>query len=438
MKLRTKIIFGTILAAVAVLVPAMTIAGWYPDRPLKSWNGPNTVGFDHVTFNSFYNVPEGNEQQFFDGKQWNTTPGGFQDPISVKPGDEIKLRTYVHNGADGSLNDAAHQYRGIARNTKVKISLPTGVGTKMNAVSQISADNAQPGSVFDTTDFVSANGQPYRLSYVAGSAYADTHAHTGMPLSDSIVTSGALIGENAADGNVPGCFDHDMYVIVKVKVEAVPLQIQKTVAFPRQTFVEQVNAKTNDRLYFKIDFKNAGNAMLNGVVITDRLPDKLALIPGTVKLYNSNFPNGTALPDNALFTNGGQGVGDYGPGINGYILFQVTLKEGAKSTLTNVACVRSTDIPYDTCDDAKVVPPPPIPPQECLPGIPVGDARCNPIPPTTPPSNPPNPTEQTLPETGVETGLAGLLGMTGLSASVHAYRKSKKAIEVAKLAKADK
>ncbi len=437
MKLKTKIILGTIAAIVAVLVPAMTIAGWYPDRPLKKWEGPNTPGFDHVTFNSFYNVPEGNEQQFFDGKKWNTTPGGFQDPISVKPGDEIKLRTYVHNNADGSLNDAAHQYRGIARDTKVKISLPNGVGTKMNAVSQISASNAQPGSVFDTTEFVSADGTPYKLSYVAGSAYADTHSRTAMPLSDSIVTTGALIGENAPDGNVPGCFQYDMYVIVKVKVEAVPLQIQKTVGFPKQTFVEQVNAKPNDRLYFKIDFKNAGSSMLDGVVISDKLPEKLQLIPGTVKLYNANFPNGTVLPDNALFTKGGQGVGDYGAGINGYILYQVTLKDGAESTLTNVACVRSKDIPYDTCDDAKVVPPPKTPPQECLPGIPVGDSRCTPIPPTTPPTTTTSETSN-LPETGVETGLVGLLGMTGLSASAHAYRKSKKDLKSAMLLKGKK
>lgn len=424
MKLRTKIILGSLAAIVAVLIPAMTIAGWYPDRPLKRWEGPTTPGFDHVTFNSFTNVPEGNEQQFFDGKKWNTTPGGFQDPISVKPGDEIKLRTYVHNNADSSLNDADSQYRGIARNTKVKISLPTGVGTRMNAVSQISASNAQPGSIFDTTEFVSADGTPYRLSYVAGSAYADTHSRTAMPLSDSIVTTGAPIGENTPDGNVKGCFEYDMYVIVKVKVEAIPLQIQKTVAYPKQAFVEQVNAKPNDRLYFKIDFKNNGSNMLEDVVITDQLPDKLQLLPGTVKLYNANFPNGTPLPDNALFTRGGQGVGDYGAGINGYILFQVTLKEGAQSILTNVACVRSKDIPYDTCDNAKVVPPTVVPP--------------TPIPPVTPPTTTTPSQPGILPETGVEAGVAGLIGMTGLSAGTHAYRKSRKDLSEALLSKGKK
>jgi len=438
MKLTTKIGLGAVAAGIAVLVPLMTIAGWYPNRPLKVWNGPNTPGFDYVTFNSFTNVPEGNEQQFFDGKKWNTTPGGFQDPISVRVGDEIKLRTYVHNNADSSLNtvpDGKGGFKGIATNTKVKISLPTAVGTQMNAVSQISADNAQPGAIYDTTNFTSADGTPYRLSYVAGSAYADTHSRTAMPLSDSITTTGALIGENAPDGKVPGCFENDMYVIVKVKVEAAPLAIKKTVAFPSQSFVEQVQAKASDRLYFKVDFSNTGNTAVNGVAIADKLPSQFTVLPGTVKLYNANFPNGTALPDTALFTPGGVGVGDYAGKTNGYILYQVTVNSGTVGTLTNIACVRSTDIPYDTCDDAKVVTPQP-PTPECLPGIPVGDARCTPVvPPVTPPTTPGT---SSLPQTGMESGLAGILGLTGISASTYAYQKSKKAVSDALLAKGKK
>ncbi len=431
MKLSTKIALGAVAAAVAIIVPIATIAGWYPNRPTVAWTGPLTTGFDHVTFNSFYNTPVyGQEMAFFDGKVWNNTPGGFSDPITVTPGQEIKLRTYVHNNANPILNDAAHNYRGIARNTKVKISLPTGVGTRMNAVSEISASNAQPGSVFDTTNFVSSDGTPYKLSYVAGSAYADTHARTSMPLSDSIVTSGALIGENAPDGNLPGCFDHDMLVIIKVKVEKVPLKIEKSVAFPKQSYQQQVEAKPGDRLYFKVDFKNEGTSTLNNVVITDRLPSQFELLPGTVKLYNASAPDGHTIPDNALFTTGGVAVGNYAAGINGYVLYQVKVKENSTGTLTNVACARSTEIPYDTCDDAKVVTPPPPPPAECLPGIPVGDPRCKPVvPPVTPPPVvPATPTSTSLPQTGVESGLAGLVGATGLSASIYAYRKSKKAV----------
>ena len=408
MKLISKIGLGVLATAIAVLVPVMTVAGWYPDRPLKAWTGPNTTGFDYVTFNSFTNVPDGNEQQFFDGKQWNTTPGGFQDPIKVKVGDEIKLRTYIHNNADSALNDAARNYVGIARNTKVKITLPNGVGTQMNAVSQISADNARPGSVFDTTNFTSADGTPYRLSYVAGSAYADTNAGVGIPVSDSIVGAGANIGD------VPGCFENDMYVIIKVKVEAAPITIEKTVARPSQAFVEKLEAKPGERLYFRLSFKNTGTTNQTNMALTDKLPEQLKLIPGTVKLYNGTDPNGMALPDNSLFSAGGQNVGDYAGGVNGYVLYQVTVKDTATDTLTNIGCVRSTEVPYLSCDDAQVVTPkgptPPTPPTPITPEIPTS----------------------TLPETGIESGLGAILGMTGISASVYAYQKSKKSISDAK------
>ena len=125
-------------------------------------------------------------------------------------------------------------------------------------------------------------------------------------------------------GNVPGCFEYANYVVIKVKVEAVPLKIQKTVAFPKQSFVEQVDAKAGERLYFKVDFKNEGTDKMNNVVITDKLPSQLELLPGTVKLYNATYPEGHAIPDGALFTAGGVGVGNYAAGINGYICLLYT------------------------------------------------------------------------------------------------------------------
>lgn len=401
-------------ALIAVAMPLTAAASvWGPTRELRQWVNTSTPGFDHVTFNSFTHVPDGNEQEFFDGKIWNTTPGGFLDSIPVKAGDEIKLRTYVHNNADASLNDAAHGYKGIAKDTKVKIALPTGTGKTANAVSTISwkdSDN-KAGFVFDSVDVASADGQPFSLSYVPGSAYADTHTVTGMKLSDSIVTDGALIGESQPDGNVPGCFQNDMYVIVKLKVNPIPaLTIQKTVGFPKQTFQELVTAKPGDRLYYKVDFKNESQTNMHKVAVRDILPAEVQLIPGTVKLYNDNFKTGTALPDNGLFSAGGQEVGDYAPGTNGYILYQVTVKDVFQGqpdkVFVNTACTRSQENPYEKCDTANV------------------KVTGTVTPPVTPPVT-------TLPETGVETPLAGVAGMSGMSYAGYAYLKSKKGLKQA-------
>ncbi len=420
MKLTTKIGLASLATFVAIAMPLMTIAGWYPNREIRKWDGPNTPGFDHVTFNSFYNTPGyGNETEFFDSAQ-SANPT-YTDVQNVQPGQEIYLRTYVHNGAGPNLNGANFDGPGVARNTTVKIQLPGAVGTAMNAVSQISASNAQPGSVFDTTEFKSANGTPFHLSYVAGSAHAVTRQNANLPLSDNIVTSGALIGESQADGNIPGCFEFAEYVIVKVKVEAVPLTITKTVAHPSQAFVKSVEAKPGDRLYYKIDFNNTANVVQHNLALTDKLPAQVQLIPGTIKLYNAENPNGMALPDNTLFTAGGQSVGDYAAKINGYVLMQVTVKPDATGTFTNSACVRSNEETFPICDTAKVVTPtPPTPP------VP-------PIPPTPTPT--PTPGTPSLPATGMESGLAAALGMTGLAGFTRAYRKSKKGLVTTKVNK---
>ena len=78
-------------ALVVLAVPAIAMATFGPDRPTKVYNGPGTVGFDHVTFNSFTNVPGiGDERAFFTGQY----PGGtvVTDPLAeVKANDELTL-----------------------------------------------------------------------------------------------------------------------------------------------------------------------------------------------------------------------------------------------------------------------------------------------------------------------------------------------------------
>ncbi len=59
-------------------------------------------------------------------------------------------------------------------------------------------------------------------------------------------------------------------------------------------------------------------------------------------------------------------------------------------------------------------------PNECLPGIPVGDVRCT---PTTPPTT--TPTQ--LPHTGIGSDVATFLGLGSLIASIGYYVASRRA-----------
>ena len=63
------------------------------------------------------------------------------------------------------------------------------------------------------------------------------------------------------------------------------------------------------------------------------------------------------------------------------------------------------------------------PPVECLPGIPVGDSRCNPKPPVTPP---------VLPSTGPSDILGSAFGLSGIVAAGTHYVRSRKDLRNAK------
>lgn len=419
-----KKVLGIVLATVALVVlPLAAAADWSPERPIKEYY-PGVPGFDHVTFNSFVKTANyGDERLFYTAKDAaNTNSGGFDDSMQVHAGQEILMRTYIHNGADTSLNAGG---TGIARNTKVKVLIPSGYDKALRSVSYISASNAQPGTVAASVDLKGDN--PFGLQYVAGSAMAySNQAPNGFKINDSIVGDGALVGNVAPDGNVPGCFENGVLVTMKVRVTAANLSIQKQVGIPGSgQWKEQVQVGKGDTVSWGIHYENTGDRVMHKEVVTDKLPPYHEVVPGSVKLYVPNAPEGAQLNDTSLF-NEGVMVGDYAPGAGGNIRYQTRVKQDVPANLLmrNVACIGSDETQTDICDDATTITPPTPPPTpECLPGIPVGDSRCNPV---TPP-----PTGGPLPATGVESGLAASLGMTALTTGGYMLRRSRKDLKKA-------
>ena len=341
---RAKLLtLGALLAITAVaVVPAITKAGSGPDRPTKAYHD-GVAGFDHVTFNSFTGVPNiGDERNFFNGSYPNGT--AFTDPMpQVKNGDVLTLEVYVHNGADPSLNASG---AGIAKNTKVRVALPGSVAKNQQATAYISADNAQPQTVYDTLDFGAANGGMFGLSYVPGSAHIQGN-YINASLPDSVVTSGATIGTDALNGQVKGCFQQMVYVTLKVKVNMPEYNLTKQVSVKNKTstWAKSDNVVAGDTADWLLTFKNNGSTPLNSVAIVDQVPAGLTVVSGSVKLTNGNYPNGYTFPNSAVIDNGrtiSLNIGNYNPGIIAYITYQTTVdKPGATvcapATLTNKA-----------------------------------------------------------------------------------------------------
>jgi uncharacterized repeat protein (TIGR01451 family) len=351
------------VAVAAVVIPAAVMA-WGPDRPTYTMDMPA----DHVTFDSITDNPEvGDERNFLVMKDAsNTSAGGWQDNVTAQAGHEYLVRVYVHNDAAANLNLKA-------TNVRTKVNVPTTTGKSVQLGGFITADNAQPGEIWDSATFNSSSD--FNVAYVAGSArlYNNVYTKDGIQLSDNIVTdTGAQLGYDKLDGVIPGCMQYAGYVTFKVKVQG-PQQANYTFtkdvrkSGTTDAYAKSVASKPGDKVDFRLSFKNTGDAKLDNVVLKDQLPAGLNYVAGTAKLYNSAYPSGYTLPD-SLFTATGANIGNYAAGINAFVVFtaQVAgndqLPTCGPNTLHNVASSEtdngnkedSADVTTDkTCETPK-------------------------------------------------------------------------------------
>jgi uncharacterized repeat protein (TIGR01451 family) len=323
-----KKVLASLAVAGAIIGVSVAARAWWPERPTYTIAHPAP----HVTFNSITDNPNfGDERTFFDAKNAaNTQSGGFAGRVKVEDGETLLLRTYVHNNAADNLNDAAHGYRGVARDTKVKIYLPTATADALRANSYVSASNATPREVADSVDFY--GDLPFSLEYVRGSAITYNNAHTqGIALNDSIVTTGAPLGYQNMDGTIPGCFQYANIVTIKVKVKMQKprMEVSKQVAIPGQPWTENVNVDPGATVSYLITVKNTGNTQLDHVSIRDKLPKDVRIVPGSTMIYNSNYPGGIAAGSDAVVSNGID-IGSYGVNGGAYVKFKATLPNADK------------------------------------------------------------------------------------------------------------
>lgn len=333
------------MVAAAVIIPAALFA-WGPSRPTYTIEKPA----DHVTFDSITNNPNyGDERNAVTIKDTaNTNAGGWTDDISVQNGKEYYVRMYVHNNAAANLNLVAHD-------VTAKFNVPTQTATRIQIDGYLSSSNASPTEIWDQAVFSGASD--FNLSYVQGSATYTNNVFTdGTALPDSVVGSGAKLGYDKMDGNIPGCFQYTGYVIFKVKATTANFDVQKTVRISGtadKTFKESVAVKPGDKVDYQIYFKNTGGTQLKDVVIKDTLPAGTSYVAGTTYLHNSD---GTKQVADGI-TTGGIIIGGYLPSGDAYIKFtaQVAANDNLPvcgvNTLRNIAkATTASGAKEDTAD----------------------------------------------------------------------------------------
>ncbi len=317
-----KKLYAVVAGVVTAGAISIGVGAYGPERPTFTIQNPA----QYVTFNSITNNPyEGDERNFLRAKDAaNPAPSAFGDNVAVKDGQEVLVRVYVHNNAATRLNSAENNYRGIARDTKVRVHVPTATAKALRANAYVSASNADPAVVYDYFDL--SGDTPFSLEYVPGSAIAYNNAHPGttVKVSDSIVTTGAPVGYNQMDGNLPGCLEFANVITIKLKVKMSKpgYMIDKKVAIPGQAWTQSVTAKPGDSVNYSIEFKNTGNTPIENVVVRDQLPKDMTIVPGSTKIYNVNNPNGLIDNSDAVVKPNGIAIGSYTAGSNAYVTFK--------------------------------------------------------------------------------------------------------------------
>ncbi len=369
-----KLLVFLALAILSVLTFGVVKAEFYPDRPVYDYNrmplngkdcqpaddaaGNRCGSMNGPVFNSFVNAPgTGDERAFADARKTDGTTTYQNVVTDVTNGSkEVIVRMYVHNNANTGTNASG---KGIAKDTKVRVLVPTGETQSLRTRSYISASNA--GTVEDTVDYTS-DTQAFRLEYIPGSAKIFSNGPVnGATLSDSIVTTGAPIGYNALNGDLPGCFEYEATVEVRLRVlvrENPTLKFTKQVRMAgTKEWKKEVAAKPGDKVEWLLTTVSGGTGVSKGITVRDVAAPNTQLVSGSVKWIDVN--QNATQNDTSLFSGPGGGINFGNYDVNGgfYVMYASTVKgdfSECEVRVRNLAYVRS-ERQGEIGDDADVI-----------------------------------------------------------------------------------
>lgn len=250
--------------------------------------------------------------------------------ITAEDGKTYIVRLYVHNNSSGGMDS-------VAEDTKVRFYVPYGSAITQIVNGRLTSSNAVPQEYSDTVTFNSVDSIPFHLEYVSGSAFLENGGFAkgdGVQLPDSITNQGnptnkaedewTLIGYDALDGKIPGCYEYINYVGIKVKVvydyEFTVETKVRLADSEDDTWQDTVEAKVGDKVEFQIQYKNTSDYTQEGVAMKDALPSNFRYVEGSAKLYNVVYPDGATFTEGALVTTGVK-IGNYTAGSNAIVRF---------------------------------------------------------------------------------------------------------------------
>lgn len=293
-------------------------------------NSPNYPG--KIVFNSISDsmpvgdgVKGGSEKNFVGARECvlrddrrcesvdKTGKGWLHNDITVEDGKTYIIRMYVHNNNPNGTD-------AVAEDTRVSFSIPTDYDQENKRIQVngfINSSNAVPTEYWDSINFNSE--VPFHLEYVFGSALLENNSIGlgGLTLSDDVVkakSGGTLIGYDALDGRIPGCYQYDNFVTIQVKAvfgRAFTVETNaRIVDNEDKTWLNSVDAKIGDTVEFRILYTNTSDKKQDNVAIKDILPSNLKYIKDSTILKNTSYKEGAYILNDSLVENGIR-IGNY-------------------------------------------------------------------------------------------------------------------------------
>jgi len=327
-----------VMVAAAIIVPAAVFA-WGPSRP--TFTGAHPAPY--VTFNSITDNPQvGDERNFVRIRESGAST--YTDNVTLTPGKVYDVSVYFHNNAASNLNESG---KGIAHGAKLKMEVPGVVKAGVNAAftGTISASNSKPLSVWDEAYGKNATNGEVALRYVANSAtFVSNGKINGQKLPDTLFTTGANLGYNSQNGDVPGCNEYSGFVNFKIRVDQPNFNVIKKVSVDGgKTWADSATAKPGAAVQYYISYQNTGTNQQDNVLVRDILPQGVTYTANSTYIMNSTTGGQFKKTVEGITTNG-LNAGSYQPKGNvGYKFSAKLPSESAlkcgTNTLTNTARV---------------------------------------------------------------------------------------------------
>ena len=315
-----------LIAAAAIIIP-VAVSAWGPDRPTFTAKNPAT----YPVFNSMTDNPKvGDERNFVRVRE--SGAGTYNNQVTFQPGKVYEVSVYYHNNAASNLNESGV---GIAKNAKLKMEVPNIVKSGVNAAltGTISASNTTPKSVWDEAYGKNATNGDIALRYVSGSAaFTSFGAINGQKVPDSLFTTGANLGYNSQNGEVPGCNEFSGYVTFKLRVDQPNFNVIKKVSVDSgKTWADSAKAKAGASVQYYISYQNTGTNQQDNVTVRDILPKGVTYTANSTYIMNSTTGGEFKKTVEGIAGSNGLNAGSYQP--KGNVGYKFSAKLPAASAL---------------------------------------------------------------------------------------------------------